>query len=64
MVSTRSSSRADLLDRRAAILKALGVTLPELVERRAAGTLTPDEWEAWDELDAISYLLGDGDTEL
>ena len=61
-VSTYTTTPAELEARRAAILGRLGTTMAELVERHRLGALTADEWEAWDELAGISFLLGgDGD---
>ena len=58
-IVTSTSSREQLVLRRDGLLARLGTTIDELAERRSAGHLTPDEWEAWEELDGISYLLGD-----
>lgn len=55
---TQSATRAELLSRREDILARLGVSLSDLEERRDAADLSPDEWEAWEELDGIRYLLG------
>lgn len=45
--------------RREAILGRVGVSLEELRRRADAGALVGEEWEAWQELCDISFLLGD-----
>ena len=58
-ITTTNATQEELESRRSAILAGLGLSLEELIERRAAGHLTADEWEAWEELDGIGYLLAD-----
>ena len=46
----------ELLNRRKAILKRVGVTYEELAAKAAARSLIGDEWAAWDELREIDFL--------
>ncbi len=57
-VTTRNLSRAEIEARRDELLVRLGMTWDELSERRTSGVLTADEWEAWEELDGLGFLLG------
>lgn len=50
----------ELQDRRAAILDRLGMTLEEITAKADASMLMADEWEAWEELRDIAFLLADG----
>lgn len=52
-------SRQELLERREAILRRLGVSHEELRDRADTSTLVADEWEAWEALRDIAFLLGD-----
>lgn len=52
-------SGAELEGRRAEILRKFGVSLDELTARAESGALLGDEWEAWQELCDIAFLLGD-----
>jgi hypothetical protein len=54
-----SVSRAELEGRRTEILKRLDLPLEELRDHARAGTLSGDEWGAWQELGDIAFLLGD-----
>ncbi len=56
-VVNRSVSREALEGRRIDVLDDIGLTWEQLTDRRAAGVLTPDEWEAWEELDGLNCLL-------
>ena len=58
-VTSTNASRDDLVARRAELLEQIGSSLDELTERRTAGLLTAEEWEAWEEIDGIGYLLDD-----
>jgi hypothetical protein len=49
----------DLLERRRRILERHGVTLEDLKRRAAAFELTGEEWNAWDDLQEIAFLLGE-----
>ncbi|MDR0359695.1 MAG: hypothetical protein LBJ87_09580 [bacterium] len=53
-------SREELEARRARILDRVGVPLEELTRRAEASALIGDEWEAWQELQDIAFLLEDG----
>jgi len=55
----RELSPAELEARRGEILRRLGVTLDELTRRAESSSLVGDEWEAWEELEDIAFLLGD-----
>ena len=50
---------AELVDRRARVLQALGMTREQLRERIREGSLSPAEWDARSELEEIAFLLGD-----
>lgn len=39
------------------ILGELGLCWAELEERKHAASLTPEEWDAWDRVDNLRYLL-------
>lgn len=54
-----SVSRAELEERRDEILRRLGLTLDKLRERADAGALIGEEWEAWQKLCDIEFLLGE-----
>jgi hypothetical protein len=56
-VQERSSG--DLVARRRAILERLGTTLEDLSERARTSSLVGPEWEAWEQLQDIDFLLGD-----
>lgn len=55
-----SVSNDELAARRDEILRRLGLSLEELRSRADAGALTGDEWDAWQRLCDIEFLLGDG----
>lgn len=57
-ITTTTMSRDELESRRAAILHALGMSMDQLTERRRSGSMSAAEWEAWEELDGIEYLIG------
>ncbi|MAT05029.1 MAG: hypothetical protein CL424_08300 [Acidimicrobiaceae bacterium] len=57
-IETKTASRGELEARRDAILTRVGLTMDELTERRRSGSMTADEWAAWEELDGIGYLIG------
>lgn len=59
MVRVVQADRQQLEARRAEILRRHGVTLEEFTARAAAYALVGDEWEAWDELRGIAFLLDD-----
>lgn len=50
---------AELAERRSTMLEELGLTEPELRERAEDHSATPEEWDAWTELQTIRFLLGD-----
>jgi hypothetical protein len=57
MTRVSTPSREDLLNRRAAILRSLGLTGEELAVKVASGGLVGDEWSASAEIEEIEYLL-------
>ncbi|BBY63487.1 hypothetical protein [Mycolicibacterium helvum] len=48
-----------LRDRREEILSKLGITLPELRRRAMHYALVGDEYDAWEQLSSIAFLLGE-----
>lgn len=54
-----SVSRAELEERRDEILQRLDLTLDELRSRADAGALIGEEWEDWQALCDIEFLLGE-----
>ncbi len=59
VVRVVQADRQQLEDRREEVLARHGVTLDEFAERAEAYALVGDEWEAWDELRGIAFLLDD-----
>jgi hypothetical protein len=59
MVRVVDVERQQLERRRAEILASHGVTLDEFAERAARYALVADEWDAWEELRGIAFLLDD-----
>lgn len=57
MTRVSTPSRDELLGRRAAILRDLGLTEEELAAKVASGGLVGDEWSASAEIEEIEYLL-------
>lgn len=58
-VTIEYTSNDELRQRRARVLASVELTYAELAELAAAYALTPEELAAWDEIQAISFLLGD-----
>ena len=54
----RELTPAELETRRDEILGRLDVTLEELTRRAETASLVGGEWEAWEELEDIAFLLG------
>jgi hypothetical protein len=52
-------SREELELRRKEVLDRLGISLQELAGKARAGSLVGDEWEAWQDLQDVGFLLGD-----
>lgn len=52
-------TRDGLVKRREEILSRLGLSEAEFWELKATRTLSSDEWEAKEELEQISFLLGE-----
>jgi len=59
MVRVIDVEREQLERRSAEILASHGVTLDEFAERAARYALVGDEWDAWEELRGIAFLLDD-----
>lgn len=53
----RSVTEEELVARRAAILRELGLTSDELDAKVKSGGLVGHEWSAWSEIEDIDYLL-------
>ncbi|MEB3020388.1 hypothetical protein [[Mycobacterium] crassicus] len=58
-IATLSMSDEELRARREEILSKLGLVLDELRARADKYVLVGDEYEAWEELESIAYLLAD-----
>lgn len=54
-------TREDLLRRRQQLLDEAETTRAQLARRAEAGLLQGDEFDLWDEIESIEFLLGDGD---
>lgn len=52
-------TRAELLKRRQQILRRFDTNLEEFTERAKSFSLVGEEWDAWDQLQNIAFLLGD-----
>ena len=50
-------SRDELLARREEILKRVGADLEEFTARAHSFSLVGEEWDAWDQLQNIAFLL-------
>lgn len=59
MTQTISVTREQLLEERAAILGRYDTTLEEFTGRADGYRLVGDEWQAWERLRDIAFLLGD-----
>ncbi len=59
MVRVVQADRRQLQARRAEILARYDVTRAEFADRAEAYALVGDEWDAWDELRGIAFLLDD-----
>jgi glycine cleavage system regulatory protein len=59
MVRVVSVDRDELLTRREEILAEHGLSLADLATRAAQYALVGSEWDAWEELRSIEFLLGD-----
>jgi len=58
--AVRTVTREELERRRQEILGSLGLTLAQVHEGVSSSTLSSDEWDAYEELDQIAFLLGEG----
>lgn len=59
MAPVIDTTREALLERRSEILESLGLDEGALAELSAGSTLSGEEWEAKEELEAIAFLLGE-----
>ena len=59
MAPVKDVTRESLIERRRVILAALGMDESSFADLAETRTLTGDEWEAKEELDGISFLLGE-----
>jgi hypothetical protein len=59
MVRVVSVDRDELMKRRDEILTKQGLSLAQFAARAAQYTLVGSEWDAWEELRSIAFLLGD-----
>ena len=55
-------SRSSLLERRESILRSIGLSLTDFEERVRLHLLSDNEWAVRDELDGITFLLGEEPT--
>ncbi|WP_322410483.1 hypothetical protein [Microbacterium invictum] len=58
MAPVREITHDALVARREAILDRLNLSRTEFEARIVAAALTPEEWDAKDELEGIEFLLG------
>ena len=56
------ADRDELRARRARALEAVGLPVEELRDRVERGAATPEEREAWHEVDSMDFLLDDLDS--
>ena len=59
MTRTEEVSTSQLLQRRDDLLSKVRMDLQTFVDRAQSFRLVGDEWDAWDELRNIAFLLGD-----
>ncbi|MER6664312.1 hypothetical protein ABT256_07170 [Amycolatopsis japonica] len=59
MAHVEAVTREELQRRRDGILEQLGTDLTTFTERAKTFSLVGDEWDTWDELQNIAFLLGD-----
>lgn len=59
MAPVIETTPSELVERRSNILKHLGLTEAHFWELKSTRTLSSDEWEAKEELEAIEFLLGE-----
>jgi hypothetical protein len=52
-------SRDELEERRAALLRTLDMSYDELAELAGRSALVGPEWEVWEAIQDIDFLLGD-----
>lgn len=59
MTPTVTLNQEQLLQRRDEILGKLGMTLEEFVEKSQKSALEGAEWQVKEELDSLTFLLGE-----
>ncbi|WP_328607761.1 hypothetical protein OG943_01065 [Amycolatopsis sp. NBC_00345] len=59
MTRTEEVSTGQLLQRRDDLLSKVGMDLQTFADRAQSFRLVGDEWNVWDELRNIAFLLGD-----
>jgi hypothetical protein len=59
MTKTVEVTEEELRARRDAILHDLNTTLDDITERARVYALAGHEWDAWDRLQSIAFLLGE-----
>lgn len=55
----RETTPEELVARRAEILDRLSRSLKEMMDLAESASLVGEEWEAWEELEDIAFLLGE-----
>lgn len=59
--TTIKLTREQLIERRSSVVERLDISLSELRNRIAHGSLAGDEWYAAEDISEIDFLLGGGD---
>lgn len=59
MTTVTKYTPAELIARREAILAKHGMSLSEFKEKANQYSLVGDEWQAWENLESIEFLLTD-----
>ena len=59
MIEVVNVTRDDLLAYRLAIVEKHRLTLDEFADRARRYAMIGEEWDDWDELQGIAFLLGD-----
>ena len=59
MTKFATLSDIELLERRATILRKLGMSMEEVRARAEGYALVGEEHEAWEQLESIAFLLGE-----
>ncbi|NIL74830.1 hypothetical protein RhoFasB10_00922 [Rhodococcus sp. B10] len=59
MTTVTSYTPAELVARRELILAKHGMSLSEFADKASQYALVGDEWQAWEDLESIEFLLTD-----